>query len=279
MKKIISYIAIFLISALSTSAAEPILLEGKTWKLMNIHTSVCTNEIDTTYYSITVCGDTVIDSKTYKKMISLYDNGIEFHFAAYEENGRLFRHDVRYEIYPAKGEKIIEDTIQHNDVLLDFSLHNGDAALGVNYCTERIYHDDTYDDDDYKGKVYGYVLREDSIEVNNNKYRRLILGTQNGIIDYWVEGIGSKEGEFYTYFDIEVPTCETFKTQLVSVLYNGECIFTHHDFTREGTSTRIENTHATLSRPMENKVYDLSGKPSKKSSHGIYILNNRKFVH
>lgn len=131
---------------------HPILEEGKSWiwEIIDPHDSV----EDIAVYSVTVCGDTVVDNTDCRRLCKSFINRDyrDSYIAAYEDDGKLY-------VFSYDEKRFIE--------ILDFSLKTGDPVIDWS------------------------VIREDAVDVEGESCRRLFIGDDNNEIAIWVEGIGS----------------------------------------------------------------------------------------
>lgn len=154
MKRILPVI-FMLITSITVFAQEDtrMLKEGRSWKVLEMF---CDRPKYETY---TVSGDTVINGKTWKKILKDYqkdDHKSSYTTAAYEEGGKL---------YGLWGDNPF--------LMLDFNKQKGDYL--------------------YEGVTYGPVVTDVDYITVNGVTRKRITFSDFGEDEYlcWVEGIGA----------------------------------------------------------------------------------------
>lgn len=223
-------------------AYQPVLTEGKMWKLSYSYRD-SREDIPDVYMTITVDGDSIMDGKVCKKLLIDYRNLTEVvypkYIVAYESNGRVYRID--------------KDGESH--LVMDMSFHKGDVFDDINV-----------------------VLKEDYIVING--IRRKCLMIDSGIdhangeyIYYMVEGIGLSKDEFVNMGLIDD---NIYFHRLIACYDNGKCIFSAEDFPKEGTSGL---TTLRVIRLDDNALYDIQGRKRKNIKKGeFFIQNGKKYI-
>lgn len=218
----------------------PLLTEGKVWHCVwNIEGSFVSDGVWP--YRVTVSGDSIINGKTYKRLITEFTDSvprvsgwtIERNYAAYEDNKCVYIYD-EYNKYGG------------DEKILDFNLHKGDVA-----------------------KEFGEVVKEeDYVEAYGVVRRRLNIDTDA----IWVEGVGCNTDwglipNKAVPYDVELYVLDCWE--------NGKLIFTQNDFSKMSTGIKPVNCGSDERRTM---LFDLSGKLLQKPGKGVYIKNGRKVL-
>lgn len=128
------------------------------------------------------------------------------------------------------------------------------------------------------------VMDDEPVTAKGRTYRRLKV-TSGGADDYWVEGIGSKNGRFMTLIakpgSWHIPGGKTYwvwDENLNSVYKDGECIFERTDFDTSGSLCGIEERGCNNPKVVMS-IYDLQGRRLASAfPKGIYIKNGQKIV-
>ena len=202
MKKIIfSLLGLLMMtsaSAASQTTFMPVLSEGKSWEVTTISWDYenFPNSNDTTgYYAVSVCGDTIVNNLTCKK-IEIVPKGNQKSSktaVAYEKDGKVWNVN-------SNGEMVL---------IFDIGLHQ-------------------YDEVDA-----GYVVKEDYISVNGFNRKRLLIDSGIDSYDYCyyvVEGIGISSDKWVSNL---VVGNENEYTIMLSCSENGEIVFTKEDFSKQ----------------------------------------------
>lgn len=163
-----------------------------------------------------------------------------------------------------------------NDVwpLMDFNMMKGDKSLitGEDWVLEYC------------------EMNDELISVKGRAFRRLDVKQKgpNGSAeydDYWVEGIGSRNGHYLTLIPIrgswQTPGGMTYwfwGENLNSVYKDGECIFKYDDFTSPGMAATAITTVKSSAKD-DDRIYNLQGQRlTSAPREGIYIKNGRKVL-
>lgn len=200
-----------------------------------------------TSYYIHLKGDTIIDSKQYTKVwnnndLSLTDD-MELYGLIREENQKTY---IRYNYNGLSGENL----------LYDFSLNIGDSVL--------LYQIDT---------IYFYwftVTNVDSIEINNEMHKRIILSGNFYTDITWVEKIGCLDrGLFYSPM---IFLCGV-REDLLCYYYNNSCLYTNPNFNycTVGLDNPLKTESKTIIYP--NPVKDYLNIDSEEMISNIEILD------
>lgn len=163
MKRNYLYTLIFASIALTSNSQtiDKLLTDGKSWEVVYTNANPMTPWEKYKPCTVTVCGDTIVDNLSCKKICTTI-KGEDVYEAAYEENGKIYGFDENEEPY----------------LMLDFNLHKGDFCSDDRFST---------------------FIEEDYIEVHGVTRRRLktSISTDEGDV-YWVEGIGASHDFWYT---------------------------------------------------------------------------------
>lgn len=231
---------------MSSSNKSQLLSDGKSWLCIQEETLIGENKevIDTTYYEISVCGDTLVNGFLCKRLLCSYveDKAIDRYFIAYEKDGQVFDYD---------------EDLNKFLLLMDFNARKGDRLTVYDETGDVI--DDSWIE----------IEKEDSVIVNGEQ--RLRLTFDGGC---WVEGIGSYTDSWLTYYP--KPTCGCVSIHVVACYENGQCVFTQDDFfeNQSGSVYSIE-----LEDNVKVEYYDLQGVrvPNPQNGH-LYIVKRDNFV-
>ena len=186
---------------------RPFVEEGKVWTY-HYYNDMTGKDF---YESLMVSGDTVVDDKSYKKIVDVTTGRVD---CAIREEGRKV-----YATYPHySGEKLI----------YDFGLNVGDAF--------QLYDDNNGSDPN----AWATVVSVDTIVVGSRAFRALDVRSNDmkGWPNWWVEGIGGKYG-------LTVNCLLPGNSYCFSSCKLGEdTLFTNHDFQTLGTIPSIETQMA-----------------------------------
>lgn len=240
MKKMLVFVLWALVSIAYAQEYKPMLTDGKEWLCM-LEIEGSPDGADGKWpYKITVCGESVEEGKTFKKLKKEYTDSVPkneqkiSYFLAYEENGQVFR---KYD-FDVEGENIL--------LILDFNLKKGDVATRL-------------------GEV---VTDVDYVEAYGVRRKRLKIG--EGF--YWVEGIGCDD-ENGLAPRIPIPTFRIC-SRILKCYEGGELVFTDKDFLTNTTSIgRVADDIIQT-----EYLYNLQGERVFRPSRGIYIKGSRKVV-
>ncbi|MDE5972275.1 MAG: hypothetical protein K2G94_05960 [Muribaculaceae bacterium] len=254
-------LALCLVAALSVriGAYEPMLVEGRVWEL-----SDGTVDGEGTTYTVSFDGGKrqAHNCEYFVNTVSPLDKCSSRYQYMTEEDGVVYF--VRF-----------EDGIAYRDTLLDFRYKDGDKIYfpGFNFVREQSLN---------SSRDFYHVVTEDSIKVNDRKYRRIYMKpSDSGLSFYWVEGIGGNfiDDVLYKYITMEEAWFMPDETlRFVAVYENGERIFSYSDF--YGTSVvglqQLEADTMTL-QSGDELIYDLQGRRLDAISRpGVYIVNGVK---
>ena len=259
MKKLL-FLILLSATAVSSKAQDggykPMLTDGKMW-VFNHENIIYGDRI----YTETVCGDTVVNGLTCKKIHHkyiepYYKNISEYYYALYEDvdNGKVYEVNNNYE--------------QPLRLRYDFNLPIGSNVPVDPYSIEPT-------------DNYAYKLQViDSISVKGRTYKRLTfrLGDADwGDEYYWVEGIGSNS-YFFTMYPYPLPTDGTTGNNMLRCYDGDELIFEAKDFKAEAISTGISTVTST-DKAATGKTYDLGGRAISKPRTGdVYIKDGKKYI-
>ena len=233
MKRILPVI-FMLITSITVFAQEDtrMLKEGRSWKVLEMFCD------QPEYETYTVSGDTVINGKTWKKILIDYqrnDHKSSYTTAAYEEGGKL---------YGLWGDNPF--------LMLDFNKQKGDYL--------------------YEGVTYGPVVTDVDYITVNGVTRKRITFSDFGEDEYlcWVEGIGATmaiwSGESALTSNMEY---------FLECYDDGKLIFSYSDFGRpmsvDGVSqdaTKSGEKYSINGMKLQNEpekgIYIMNGKKFRK---------------
>lgn len=213
---------------------EPFLEDGKVW------TYHFNNDLREFYESLAVSGDTIVDNKSYKKIVDTESGN--YCYGMREEGQKVFA------VYPNhSGEQL----------LYDFGLNVGDVF--------QLYDDDNGSDPN----AWATVVSVDTVVVGSRAFRVLDVRPKDmmGWSNWWVEGIGSMY--YLTSNYLSVGNNYAFSTCTV----DGETIFTHKDYRTSGIpgiSYTNKNKYSSF--------HNLQGRQVQQPTRGVYIRDGRKVV-
>ena len=195
------------INKATQSDYRPFVEEGKVWTY-HYYNDMTGKDF---YESLMVSGDTVVDDKSYKKIVDVTTGRVD---CAIREEGRKV-----YATYPHySGEKLI----------YDFGLNVGDAF--------QLYDDNNGSDPN----AWATVVSVDTIVVGSRAFRALDVRSNDmkGWPNWWVEGIGGEYGLTANCLLLGNSYCFS------SCKLGEETLFTNHDFQTLGTIPSIETQMA-----------------------------------
>lgn len=242
--------------------------DGKSWLWAGYHRVIQMDstrwyfKTDTTYWTETVVGDTIVEGRHAKKLLLGDSLGVPNEPHRYkiylEENGAIYE----YGSHPEKSDSLCFCPY------MDFNLPVGYSVFHKSISGDTYYLFD--------------VMNVETINVCGIERRKLTLGNKSGVWGYWVEGIGADTN--MAYMTIVIPpsstTTGTYWSGIVKCFQNGECIFTADDFLMSTDGIKdveVSEKDATLSE--DAPLYDLSGrKVTGTPRSGIYIKGGRKVL-
>ena len=239
---------IFFLSLICTETQgqvyRPMLSDSKEWHCKHIvYGSDGVYDTDGEWpYIIKVDGDSIINGVAYKKLHYEYMQDVP------KGRRKSFNVAVR-----ETGKAVFSYSEDDGDIMfVNFNLHEGDFVSEESSKT---------------------IIKEDSIEVNGIRYRRLSL-SDGGV---WVEGIGSHSLFFTIPYEnqegIEYPY---YIDDVIEECYeNGQLIFSKDDFT--ATSTAVKSVYQERYKE-DDCIYGISGVKMKEKFNGIYIRGGRKYA-
>lgn len=248
-------LAIFIVTLLGLSASaqeyKSIIKEGRTWVMAMISDDI-TNLTEWTVVA-NVCGDTLVDGRTCKKInVRKYPDDMktkarEFSKAVYEEDGKVYLYDYLYE-----GENKFS-------LLIDMNLCKGDVIHPIHEGSN--FEATSVDVADIRGEQRRRIVFEDC------QYRGNPLA--------WVEGIGSTIDFYATPKDRISNWCATF---ILECYDNGKLVYTKDDLLKTPLPTDVSSVIGSTYNKITGS-YDLSGKRIGTPHKGeIYIKNGEKHI-
>jgi hypothetical protein len=247
MKKLVFILFILLsIQASGQEAYKPLLVDGKTWTYSegNFFAGYRT-------FNHIVDGDTLIDSKTWKKVDIESPVGSERRFEkAMREEGKKVYERLRIQ-EPGGG---------YREVLFaDF-----DAVVGSQYVEDE--------------GMYTEVTATTSIDLEGITRHQIILeqhedgypySSYDDPTSYWTEGIG---GDCGIYQAVQWLGTTGNRCTLLYCYEDGKCIYRHPE------AVGIEHLPSTISTSSSH-FFDLQGRQLQdKPEHGVYIRDGKKYV-
>lgn len=214
----------------------------------------------TTRYNISINGDTIVDTKTYKKVykeIVSIDNELLYTSPKDAEQGM-----------EKKTHQDIGNTTLYPELLREadnkvYALRNDTKKEYVLYDFSAKEKEDI-DKDFPLGNVY--VEGIDTVSVCGQYYRCFNINSKSdgGYNRLWVEGVGDSGGPFYSTHE---PLNNGMTNTLIECYEDGQCIFTANDF-----NDVLEVKNVKISPSSSNKLYNLQGRRlNSKPTKGLYI--------
>lgn len=251
-------IAAFACMMSSAQDYQPMLKEGKTWVTGEHFFNIDYSE----NFSYTVCGDTLIDGRTCKKVrreklteiptpcgMATKDRDVamnDTYMETYEGDIAMYEEDRKVYFYNA--------TDKRPQLLFDFSLHKGDEVSADG----------------------SRIIAEDSIMTAGKKFRRLVLSKkvyeEN---ECWVEGVGPN----FICLETASSTKNTGPYCVLPVYCCSpdEFYFSEEDFSKEPFYTGIRAISTEQCRT--SGMYDISGRRINAPHKGdVYIKEGKKRV-
>ena len=252
--------------AQESSSQNKFFEDGKSWLWSRYHYEYHADSTggyfsrDTTYWTETVVGDTIVDGRHAKKLLLGDLAGVPeepLRYKVYlEENGVIYR----YRYHPENSDSLCFYPY------MDFNLHVGDS----------IFYNSIFGHTDFLFAV----MNEETINVCGIERRKLTLGNKSWVLGYWVEGIGANVQDCYMLPGRPISGSVGYYDLIVKCFQDGECIFTADDFltSTDGINdVEVSEKDATLSE--DASLYDLSGrKVTGTPRSGIYIKGGRKVL-
>ena len=261
--------------AQSDSDYHPFLKEGKVWNirldeggLLEVIEGQIYRYRQTTYYSLSISGDTVVGDKTYKKMFRRPTTVLRKYYAPAEMAGKEETFDLTgecslwHELWREDGQKVYAFLYDKEELRYDFSAEPGMMVNVSSVLTDILSIDDI--------SLYGKNLRRFHIAMHDyqDQYDRV-----------WIEGVGHPDGPFRVW-GREVNDGRSY--QLLSCYEDGECIYSVEEY------EKMEQALPILNRPISEPsaypgnvpLFDLQGRrlTSKPTQKGVYIENGRKQI-
>ena len=260
--------------AQTDSNYHPFLKEGKVWNirldeggLYDVIEGQFYRYSQTTYYNLSISGDTVVGDKTYKKMYRRPTTVLRKYYAPAEMAGKEETFDLTgectlwHELWREDGQKVYAFLYDKEELRYDFSAEPG---MMVNVSSVLI---DILSIDDIS--LYGKNLRRFHIAMHDyqDQYDRV-----------WIEGVGHPDGPFCVW-GREVNDGRSY--QLLSCYEDGECIYSVEEYEKMKQNLPILNRPISelSTYPGNVPLFDLQGRRLKdKPASGVYIQNGRKVV-
>lgn len=234
--QILIVIALLPLLLFGQTSFMPVFSEGKSWEVATISWDYenFPNSNDTTgYYTISVCGDTIVNNLMCKK-IEIVAKGAPKSSktaVACERDGKVWKVNSDGELR----------------LIFNIGLHQYDEV------------------DD------GYVLKEDFISVNGFNRKRLLIDSgvdRDDYCYYVVEGIGISSDKWL--LGILGIGNENEYSCMISCSDNGEIIFTNKDFSIPPNTTAIGSIEGDK-HPRNVRYYNLAGVESAEPQQGVNI--------
>ena len=254
---------------------HPMLAEGKVWNirldeggLLEVIEGQIYRYRQTTYYSLSISGDTVVGDKTYKKMFRRPTTVLRKYYAPAEMAGKEETFDLTgecslwHELWREDGQKVYAFLYDKEELRYDFSAEPGMMVNVSSVLTDILSIDDI--------SLYGKNLRRFHIAMHDyqDQYDRV-----------WIEGVGHPDGPFRVW-GLEVNDGRSY--QLLSCYEDGECIYSVEEYKKQESTLSIHNRPISepSTYPRNVPLFDLQGRrlTSKPTQKGVYIQNGRKKI-
>ncbi len=224
----ISFICCLALQA-NAQTTNTIVNDGSAWSTLS--SNCCIDDVFTIYHFFD--GDSVFNEKTYKKLFRYNDEQhTERYFSGLmrEENKKTYFVEYYWDFDREEGywEEIL---------LYDFSLEQGDIF--------EAYSDETL-----------YVLQSDSVLINDNLKKRLIIAEEgNWVVDTIIENIGSLQGLFHNNY----VCCNSRVDKLLCYTENGELVYQNPEYTEcyYNITTSVETIESNYCSISPNPVDDI----------------------
>lgn len=252
---------------------HPFLKEGKTWNCRLYEEQAQPEEIDgkmyrfsqTTFYSLTIDGDTIVGDKSYKKMYRKPTMVVRKYISPAEVAGKTDTIDITsectlwYELWREEGRKVYACIYGQEQLRYDFSAEPG-STVDIGGISMTIAAVDTISLCERKFACY-HVTLADYPDTNDR---------------IWIEGVGHPDGPFRVW-GAEVNDGRQYT--LFSCYEDGVCIYSAEEYEKWKQSLGIAPQQAVTPRTPAQGLYDLQGrKVTGTATRGIYVKDGRKVV-
>ncbi len=259
MKKYVVLLSLLAIVS-KVHCSRPMFVEGRMWKYVyreavyNSNGQESWNNVD---YSLSVCGDTLVNSCNCKKIYCDCRGERQLYGLAYEEDGKAFLCHLNIDeaFYPFVKENQWYE-------LYDFNAKAGSKTTLISNYTICGYGITTIRDSEWN-----YIDAAITIDNGNMVHHR-----------YIVEGIGCDRG----LFDFENIIDNGSASEYLGCYEGNECVFSREDFHNMlpvSTAILPLPQKANWDQPFnEPLLYDLQGRLMDKPKKGVYIKDGKKHV-
>ena len=252
---------------------HPFLKEGKAWNCSLYEEQAQPEEIDgkmyrfsqTTFYSLTIDGDTIVGDKSYKKMYRKPTMVVRKYISPAEVAGKTDTIDITgectlwYELWREEGRKVYACIYGQEQLRYDFSTEPG-STLYIGGISTTIAAVDTISLCEREPACY-HVTLADYPDTNDR---------------IWIEGVGHPDGPFRVWGAEVNDGCHY---QLLSCYEDGECIYSIEEYEKWKQSLGIAPQQAVTPRTPVQGLFDLQGRKVKgQPTRGIYIKDGKKVV-
>ena len=229
-----------------------------------------------TYRTLELKGDTIINGKTYKAMHKYSGNSINWE----NDTVPIYLREENKLVYG-----IIPDQSYYNDCpiysyLCYFDMYNGEEFLLYDFQDPVNYWNDYFDA--YPISNPYQHLYTDTISIGNHKAKRYVNQLFEVRDWYMVEGIGIDDIYSYTlgFFLPQITGIGGLSFGLSHVIEDGKIIYKgiHYD---PNNVTGIDEVAADEARQADGNYYNLMGQPMGKqlpTAPGIYIHHGKKII-
>ena len=245
------------------------LKEGKVWNCcldgehgMEENEGAIYRYVQTTFYSLSISGDTVVGDKTYKKMYKKPTLVVREYYSPQEMSGKkdtlsqTGESDLWDELWREEDQKVYV-YLQGGEVLrYDFSAESGSTVDISGVATDMLSVDTIH--------LFGKPLRRFNVALHSYP---------EAGIRYWIEGVGHPGGPFRVWGAEVNDGCSY---QLLSCYEDGECIYSAEEYEKQNQTENIVHPSATQHSA---SVFDLQGRRILDNpKHGVYIQNGKKIL-
>ena len=258
MKKIVLILTLFFTElCYGQEAYMPILKDGRSWYYLRYNLAFQRK------MRHVVNGDTIINSKTWKKVYieDPLGTNLRFEKPMREEGGRVYEGILR------DGQMIRED------LFMDFTVSIGDTIrFGIGNEMQYYYHYlvvDSIGSIESKGKQHKAIyLTQHYVNIDIDNQQEYDIADEFPVV--WAEGIGSPDCGINLSCDWYGLVGVT--TSLRACFDGNACIYGNEDFVSGISAPTTDDSH------FPTPAFDLQGRRVANPQKGIYIRNGKKVV-
>ena len=229
-----------------------------------------------TYRTLELKGDTVINGKTYKAMHKYSGNSINWE----NDTVPIYLREENKIVYGIIPDQQFYDDCPIDNILSGMNMYNGEEFILYDFQDPVIYWNGLFDG--YPISNPNQYIYTDTISIGNRKAKRYVNQLYEVRDWYMVEGIGIDDIYSYTLamFPPIVPGIGDERFGLSHVIEDGRIIYKgiHYD---PNNVTGIDEVAADKARQADGNYYNLMGQPMGKqlpTAPGIYIHHGKKII-